>query len=309
MLKNNYAFIIPAGGLGSRLYPLTKEYPKPYLPIYFDEKNNIIRMIDLPIAFCKKYNIPIYIAIDYKKEKLEYLKQYNNIKIINTNYVNVANAILDCLDLAKKDNIKYYSVFAPDFLIPEKILIDMMKIINDDIETVALCSDTQNYTKINLKCNNGYLNYNTGITVSDLTFHIEKLDRGIDSIKKLLKNNTNDLWECKYSKNNQEEWLKARILITDVKHIDMGTPNTYYEVLYKLNKSKVDKNGNIVFPNAKINPNSKNIIALPNSNSKNYILSNCIIPENKEIENINDVLYINEIRNNKFNKILIKDFI
>lgn len=296
---NNYCFIIPAGGKGSRLYPLTKNEPKPYLPLYFNG-NNIIRLIDLPLMYAKKNNINTYIALDYLKEKLIYLKDKYNTEIIETHYELLSDCILKLLNTTKKEEI--YSVYAPDFLIPIKDIDEMINLIDPNTETIAFCSKSNNYSKIKIKNNNGYLSYDKGEIVTDLTFHIGNINKA----KKCFSNISNilNIWNFLHPKDS--DLSKAKIYLSTTEHIDIGTPNDYYEVLYKLNKK--DSNGNVVFPGAKINILSKNIIALPNSDSSAIVLENVIVPEDEIVSSYDDVLTINECNNN-FKKIKIKDYI
>ena len=308
-MKKDYAIFLPAGGLGSRLYPLTKDYPKAYLPIYFDKNNQIIRLIDLPLSFCRSNNIPLYITLDYKKEKLKYLEKYENVKIIYTEYHELVPVILEGLKQLEKDNIEYYSTYASDFLIPLDIVNEMINSINSETETVALCTKMDEYSKIKIKNNNGILSYTTGEDVIDLTFHVGSVKRGVSGFEQLATRREVDLWECLYPKENEEDLNKVMILLTDITHIDLGTPNPYYEALYKLNYKNIDSNNNIVFPGARINEASRNIIALPNSDSSAFILENCIIPENIGVHSYEDVLKVEESNKKYFKKMKIKEFI
>lgn len=296
---NNYCFIIPAGGLGSRLYPLTKNEPKPYLPLYNNDKE-IIRLIDLPLTYAKQNNINTYIALDYLKEKLLYIKEKYNTTVIETHYEMLSDCLLELLNSTKEETL--YSVYAPDFLIPTKDIDKMIKLIDTNTETIALCSKNNDYSKIKIKNNNGYLSYTNGEKVTDLTFHIGRIDKGKTCFSNI--DNILNIW--KYLHPQDSDLTKAKIYLSDIEHIDIGTPNDYYEIVYKLNKK--DSNGNVIFPGAKINKLSKNIIALPHSDSSNIILENAIVPENEIVSSYEEVLTIKEL-GNKFKKIKIKDYI
>ena len=198
-MKEKYAFLILAGGLGSRLYPLTKDYPKPYLPIYVNDLNQIIRLIDIPIAFCKNNNIKAYVALD----KLKYLENDKDISFIHTNYDKLSKAILACLKELAKDNIEYYSVYASDFLIPKETIKDMINLVDNNVETVALCAKDNDYSKIKILNNNGNFSYTEGVLVTDLTFHIGKVDKGIICFNNMINNNLINLWESLYPKENK----------------------------------------------------------------------------------------------------------
>ena len=75
-----------------------------------------------------------------------------------------------------------------------------------------------------------------------------------------------------------------------------------------MNNDRVDSNGNILFPGAVVNDNSRNVIALPNSNSKNIILENCIVPEDVNVESYEDVLNVDRTKKEYFGKLKIKKF-
>lgn len=81
--------IILAAGVGSRLYPVTLETPKPLIKI------NGTRMIDTIIDALYKNGInEIYIVVGYKKEKFnDLLLKYPNIKFIEDPKYNVGNNI------------------------------------------------------------------------------------------------------------------------------------------------------------------------------------------------------------------------
>ena len=283
-----YAFLILAGGKGSRLYPLTVDCPKPYLPVYYDN-NEIIRMLDIPIEFCMKQNIPIYLAVDYKSDVLDYLKENKNIKFIYTRNDNLCDSLAQCLCVLKDDGVEKYSVYAGDFLIPEEVILKMMEYM-DKYEKVVLCSRVSKYSKIKLNDDE----------LTDLTFHISKVDSGLKKFACL--NDVSLIWK-------DEDVSKVKKVITEVNNIDMGIPDSYYEAVIKLNSDKVDSNGNLLFSNAKVNPKSLNVIALPNSDSSEVILKNAIVPEGKKICSQEEALSVNDINANYFDDICIKKYI
>ena len=242
------------------------------------------------------------------KDKLKYLEELDNVRVIYTNYDELTEAVLALLKEARFDDIKYYSVYAADFLIPEDIIDKMINLINCNTETVALCSKDNLYSKFKVKSDGGRLSYTKGEELVDLTFHVGRVDKGIDCFYDLIDKKVSCFWEGLYPKDEPKEWTKARLLTTDVNHIDVGLPESYYEAVYKLNNDRVDSNGNILFPGAVVNDNSRNVIALPNSNSKNIILENCIVPEDVNVESYEDVLNVDRTKKEYFGKLKIKKF-
>lgn len=305
--QEDLALLVLTGGKATRLRPLTNEFPKAYLPIYIDDNGNIVRMIDLITKYAKDNNLPTYVGVNYKKEKLSHLQ---NVKFIPTACDNLSETLEQCLKEIKKDDHKYYMLYACDFLTPKEILNKMRSMLVGDTDTISLCTDKGDYTGINVNIDsNNNLTYEEGKTVSDLTLTINNVDRGIKCFEQMDKTKIRDLWKYLYPENELDELKKAKFLLTNISNIDMGTPESYYEVLMKLNALKLDENGNLVFPGAIINPNSKNSIFLSNSNSKDIILNRCIVPENKIVTSYDEVLTIPDTGKKYFKKLDIKDYL
>ena len=300
-MKNDYAMLIMTGGKGSRMSPLTDNMPKSNLPIYYKD-NNIVRIIDIPIDYCKKNNIKMFVALDYKKEKLDYLKSDKSISFIETHTPNLAEAILKCLYVLKENGIKYYSIYASDFLIPSYVIDNMLDYSNN-YKLVALCTKDSPYTKVNVPCNEKYEFDNNGKNqIKDLTFHINSVDNSIKWFEKLLNQELIDMWKFMYEINVLES---VKLYLADITNIDLGTPEAYYEALYKINKDHIDESGNIVFPNAKINEKSRGVIALPNSDTSDEIIYNSIVEENSKSK----ILKIGSKKIDYFKDIKIEDYI
>lgn len=81
--------IIMAAGYGSRMYPLTKNTPKPLIKV------NGIRMIDSVIEALHKNEIyEIYVVVGYMKEKFyEWVKNYSDVKLIENPFYENCNNI------------------------------------------------------------------------------------------------------------------------------------------------------------------------------------------------------------------------
>ena len=298
-MKNDFAFLIMTGGKGSRLNPLTLDMPKCNLPLYFDD-DNIYRFIDFPINYCIKNNIKMFVSVQYKKEQVPYNK---NIIYIETNSNSLTDTSYQCLKIMKSYGIKKYALFASDFLVPTHV-IDKMLNYSKDYSYATLCSKYSPYSKITIPCNEKYEFDNNGSNkIIDLTFFINTIDNGIELMNNITDNQLIDMW---YYMNKLNQCNSVKLHMTDINNIDLGTPNAYYQALYEFNKSRIDSKGNIIFPNAKIHNESRNIVALPNSDSSDEILESSIISgvlDNKKVLKV-----INDDKK-YFSNLNIKDYI
>lgn len=76
----NYKAVILAGGKGTRLYPITKEIPKPLLPV--KQKPMINHLVDLFLSYEIK-EIAVLVGEEFKKEFKEWKEDfYPEIKLI-----------------------------------------------------------------------------------------------------------------------------------------------------------------------------------------------------------------------------------
>ncbi len=298
-MKNKLVFVMPAGGLGSRLMPLTKDMPKGNLPIYFNEKK-IIRMIDLSLSYCKEKKYDLYININHNKEGYSYLNNYSNVHIIDKKYDDLYSCLYGILCHIRKR--EEFCVVACDFLIPI-CWLDRFISLKKDNDSIILVSKRLILKPFRKRTSEGFNTFLEGELVSDLGFRVDN----VNYWKKVYRK-----YKIKRNKTSFDMLLNLNrkcqlVLFDNLTHIDIGTPEAYYEALMKLNKDKLDSNGNLIFPGASINPKCRNVIALPNSKS-NLILNNCILPENKEVVSLDDVLVVPSILN-LFNELQIADYI
>lgn len=122
--------LILGGGVGSRLYPLTKERSKPAVPI-----GGKYRLIDIPISNCLNSGLRrIYVLTQYNSASL-------NKHIKNTfSFDRFSSAFVDIMAAEQtKENYNWFQGTA------DAVRQSMRNLINDDFEYILILSGDQLY--------------------------------------------------------------------------------------------------------------------------------------------------------------------
>lgn len=289
-MKPDCAFFIPAAGRGSRLLPLTLEQCKPSLPIKINANGKIVRMIESPLNIVKELHCRAIVTACYKEEKLRFVQEYKNVIYKKLDDPDFNKTFVECESFFKESEIKIVCYLPSDTLLPTVVIKNMLNEMKDDTLAVLLCTRELNGHNLRKRDKRGILTEGEGEWCGDLGVYVI-------NIKKLFDNEETfenfDIVKCWNQKRYIKKGLiKLHLCDPDIPYVDMGTPQAFIEIIRSLNKKNMDKNGNIIFPGAVVNSNSKNIVALPGSNSVNLVLQDCVIPENKYVERYEDVLHI-----------------
>lgn len=154
-MKNlsSYKAVILAGGAGTRLYPITKEIPKPLLPV--KRKPIINYLVDLFFSYEIK-NIAILINKDFREDFEWWKKRYypkNKIKIIEEkkplgtfgglwllkNWLRNSNFFLTNGDELKKIDLRKMAFFHQKLKTPATVAL--VKVKNPKDYGVAICEN------------------------------------------------------------------------------------------------------------------------------------------------------------------------
>ena len=145
-LKNTKIFIL-AGGMGKRLYPLTKNVPKPMVNL---KKKNISILENLIRNFQNHGFYDFYISVNYLKEKITSLEKFLNYKIT---YITEKNKLgtAGSLFLLKKHIKKHENVIVINGdVIVDLNFIDLIKFHEENkCDVTVVCK--KNYTKNRLR--------------------------------------------------------------------------------------------------------------------------------------------------------------
>ena len=315
-LMKKTAIFIPAGGLGTRLSPLTDNHPKPCLPIYLDEQGNVRRLVELQVTHCHRQHAMAYVYIKYFKDQFDFLRGRKDVTLINTegctSYEVHRQAISELIEMGYENSL----LLPSDEIIPAHVVTALLGTVElPDVNAVILCthhsiSKTIHYRdQYNLLTNKaGDPCYDMGIYLSKLAWDTRRNSPIDPKVKEL------NIWREIYGEGREDGSSPepgVRLCIPDesLKHIDAGTPAPYYEALMKFNNNRLDGNGNLVFPGAVIHPDTRDSVALPNSDSRSVALDRAIIPEGACIHSPSEALSIPLCNTEYFGNLDIEDYL
>ena len=310
------AIFIPAGGLGTRLSPLTDNHPKPCLPIYLDEQGNVRRLIELQVTHCHRQHAMAYVYIKYFKDQFDFLRGRKDVTLIDTegctSYEVHRQAISELIEMGYENSL----LLPSDEIIPTHVVSALLDTVEaPDVNATILCTHHPVSSKVHYRDNFDLLVNEAGDPCYDMGIYLSKLawdtrrNAPIDPKIKTL-----DIWQEIYGEGRPdgtapEQGVKLCIPDENLRHIDAGTPAPYYEALMKFNRASIDGNGNLVFPGATIHPSTRNSIALPNSDSRSIALDRAIVPEGATIHSAEEALLVPKSDTEYFGDIDINDYL
>jgi hypothetical protein len=297
---NDYEWlsIVPAGGLGTRLGKLTERQAKPSQAVSFDETGEITRMIDIPLRAIRDIGGAAIVSRCYAPETLDFVKQYDHVEIVTScSADSPIDTLLVHLSILEESSAEHIGLIPADANIGSKTL-EEMRIILDTTGMDAVLLATRHLKGHNVRQvdENGLMcmpSESIG-SVGDMGIHMFRRDWLLQRLHTCLDENPDvprEVWNDIYDVSD----LKGRVYLyapdNDLKHIDMGTPAAFRQVVEELNVSRKDSNGNIIFPGAQLHPESVNCIALPGSFATTA-LSRAIIPEKTTVSSPGDYLEV-----------------
>lgn len=281
-------FFIPAAGSGTRMLPLTMHQAKPSLPLYFDDCPSIYRLIDLAFTICQELNARAYVTTYYERASLSFLNK-RNAEILAYDKPDIDYCLYKSLPLLKKSQADILCYLPADSIVPAEVVKNLVHMVDNNTYAALLSTGYLKGHNTRLRSKEGFLTTDNGEACGDLGIYAINLKWFWEESERTGSIDILRGWE----KSRFMDRVKLYIPENDPVHnVDLGTPGAYYEAVTKLNAKNIDANGNLVFPNAMINEKSRNIIALPDSDSRGTVLEHCIIPEGQVVNRADQVLSV-----------------
>ena len=296
VLDKELLCLIPAGGQGSRLRPLTNERTKPALALSFDNGGEITRMVDIPLTAVHRLGGSAVVSTLYRPESLEFINNYDYAQTIREEHPQMPpDTFVQNIDLLEASSAHTIGLIPGDAWVNEDIIGEMWEAMESHNADAAMLSTRH------LGIHNRRPVDSRGIMTDKRSGEIEIADLGVHLFKKewllrrlaicaeIAQQRELDIFQDVYNVDDPAGEVLMHVPRDDRGWVDMGTAAAFHNSMSLMNQQHADKNGNIVFPGANLKPNSSHTIALPNSNNA-LPLRRAIIPEGITTESVNDVL-------------------
>lgn len=296
---NDYEWlsIVPAGGLGSRLEKLTESQAKPSLAVAYDESGEVTRMIDIPLRAIRDIGGAAIVSRCYAPQTLEFVKDYEHVEVVTSCPTDSPiDTLIAQFSLLKNSTAEHVGLVPGDANIDSRTLQEMRIILDTtDVDAVLLATRTLEGHNLRQRDARGLMSLPSGgtETVGDMGIHMFRRQWLLGRLQACLEENPEaprEVWHDVYDINDLKGRVYLHVPAQDLEHIDMGTPAAFRRAVEELNAPRMDENGNIIFPGARLHPESANCIALPGSLAATA-LRGAIIPENTTVTSPGDYLH------------------
>lgn len=293
----DFLCLVPAGGLGSRLNPLTSDRAKPSIAISYDDDGSITRMIDIPLSAIREAGGVALVSTLYAPESLDFVNEYEYAQTTHEAKPQTPiDTLIDYLPLLEQSSAAAIAIVPGDAWVSAPLLQDMQKALENH-QTDAVILGTNNLDGHNVRSVDAKgiitspdkqerMVADLGVHFFDKTWLLERL-KGLAMRRQA---GSVDIWDDLYTIDNPSGEILIHIAQDSPEWIDMGTPMAFYRSVLGLNRSHTDKNNNVVFPGARVHPTSSGMIALPRSSGVHIPMQRAIIPEGKTMTVSKDAL-------------------
>ncbi|HEY5695409.1 MAG TPA: hypothetical protein VIQ80_01090 [Candidatus Saccharimonadales bacterium] len=277
--------LVPAGGLGSRLGQLTRAQAKPSLPVAFDGNGEIIRMIDIPLRAIRAAGGGALVSLCYAAESLDFIHQYDHVDTVKSQISDSPiDTLLSCLPLLEASNAEHIGLIPADTDITPAT-IQEMRILLDVTGADAVLLATRQFEGHNIRSVDqaGMLCADSRAydRIGDMGIHMFKRSWLLERLYACLAADPlcpREVWNDIYRVSNPAGRIYLYVPEHDLLDVDMGTPELFRKTILKYNYHHRDKNGNVIFPGACLDPASKYSVALPGSYAT-IPLTHAVVPE------------------------------
>lgn len=285
--------LVPAGGMGTRLGPLTAERAKPAVAISFDAEGNVDRMIDVPLRAINRLGGVALVSTRFAAETLDFVDEYPYAQTRReTEEGSPIDSLSNELPLLETSNAPIVGIVPGDAYITPEMLEEMYAAFSKSNADAAILA-TRHLEGHNVRPVDRHNLMTTPDKatdyVADLGIHLMNKDWLVEQLKQLsAQDERSDVWGL-YGVDKPKADVLLHVPEDDPVGVDMGTGKAFHTVVSRLNAKHADRSGNIVFPGAKIGPNATETIALPASSTQ-LPLKKVTMPEGQEIQSLEQVL-------------------
>lgn len=295
---NDYEWlsIVPAGGLGTRLGKLTEIRAKPSLAVAFDEAGHVTRMIDIPLQAIKATGGAAIVSRCFSPGSLDFISAYDHVETVTSCLDDSPiDTLLRNLPFIEDSTAEHVGLIPADANISSQTLNEMRIVLDTSgADAVLLASrhlEGHNARQVNRQ---GFMCVpSEGVkTLGDMGVHIFRRDWLLERLYACLADDPEqprEVWNDIYDVSRPRGRVYLYVPDMDLMHIDMGTPSAFRQAVEAFNQALRDANGNVVFPGARLHPDSAGCIALPGSFAA-VPLTGAIIPEHTTVNSADDYL-------------------
>ena len=280
---SDFLFVVPAGGIGSRMGVLTENQAKPSLPVSFDPSGEITRMIDIPLQAVRGVGGRAVVSAFYRADSLRFVNGREGVTLQNVTGCQPFGSDMKLARDAVGEKSPALIGFVPADAHIQTSDLELMivTLMNSRANAVQLATrNTFGHQTHNVDRNNAMVSQDRAHdTLGSLGVHLFRTDWLLDRMNILGEATleTAEVWDF-YGREEPEDGLLMCVPVVDTGWIDMGTPSRYAKVVYDRNAEHTDASENIVFPGARLRGDEHSVIALPNAMSGDAFRS-AILPE------------------------------
>jgi len=284
-------FFIPAGGIGSRLKPLTLDKPKPMLAVEPEK-----RIIDYSLN--AGINNSCIVTCHFLGNQIKkYINKKNiGIKVVQESKLfNVGGSVVLNQEHIKKLDPEFVCIIPGDHYLSQNTMTYLVDQLHQDKDTDVLVlgtNDLTNHNTFTINSDNYWQKQETdGKLIASLGIYVFRTRWILDRIKemKAVKGQYYDLMtDIVFSDSKLKSLSTTKFInlttIPDASWRDLGTIEDLYSHIMQINKK--DQEGNVIFSNVEISKDATvtNSIIFPNSSiSAGCHLENSIIDESTHV--------------------------
>jgi hypothetical protein len=269
LMTADFLSLVPAGGMGTRLGVLTAERAKPALAISFDNDGNVQRMIDVPLAAIRGIGGAALVTTRFAAETLDFVDDYPHAQTMcEYSAGSPIDSLVSVLPFVEASTASMFGIIPGDAYVSADTLSGMRCALEaSDADATILATRHLEGHNVRHVDRRGVMTNSerSADRLADLGVHIMRRAWLLGQLQRLADEGRRcDIWDI-YGVDAPTADVLLHVPKIDPVAVDMGTGTLFHGIVSRINAMHADKNGNIVFPGARIDPHSTDTIALPQS--------------------------------------------